>query len=179
MACQCLSRVIFPIEISRVSFRTMQEVVDSIRGRRTGRSGCSFAKVRMGWSDEMSRHIRANTTSNMPRVGLRTCRELGYAFSRWIAQDFGRRIRSQFQLSRRKKRMMESSRINLDGTWNFIHVDDRAMSPVEVRQIHVPSPWQAQFRDLRTRSGTGIYGRTIDIAQSWLVPSAAWRSVIR
>jgi hypothetical protein len=69
--------------------------------------------------------------------------------------------------------MMESSRINLDGTWNFIHVDDRAMSPVEVRQIHVPSPWQAQFRDLRTRSGTGIYGRTIDIAQSWLVPSAS------
>lgn len=64
---------------------------------------------------------------------------------------------------------MHDNRISLDGTWEFLHVaDDRLSGPAEVRQITVPSPWQAQFSDLRMRAGIGIYRRTIDIAEEWL-----------
>ncbi len=64
---------------------------------------------------------------------------------------------------------MQDNRISLDGTWEFLHVaDDRLSGPAEVRQITVPSPWQAQFSDLRMRAGIGIYRRTIDIAEEWL-----------
>ena len=60
---------------------------------------------------------------------------------------------------------MQDNRISLDGTWEFLHVaDDRLSGPAEVRQITVPSPWQAQFSDLRMRAGIGIYRRTIEIA---------------
>ena len=49
---------------------------------------------------------------------------------------------------------MQDNRISLDGTWEFLHVaDDRLSGPAEVRQIMVPSPWQAQFSDLRMRAG--------------------------
>ena len=64
---------------------------------------------------------------------------------------------------------MHDNRISLDGTWEFLHVaDDRLSGPAEVRQIVVPSPWQAQFADLRMRAGIGIYRRTIEIAEDWL-----------
>jgi Glycosyl hydrolases family 2, sugar binding domain/Glycosyl hydrolases family 2, TIM barrel domain/Glycosyl hydrolases family 2 len=64
---------------------------------------------------------------------------------------------------------MQDNRISLDGAWEFLHVaDDRLSGPAEVRQITVPSPWQAQFSDLRMRAGIGIYRRTIDIAEEWL-----------
>jgi hypothetical protein len=69
---------------------------------------------------------------------------------------------------------MHDSRITLDGTWEFLHVsDDRLSGPAEIRQIHVPSPWQAQFEDLRMRAGIGIYKREIDIAEEWL-RDAVW-----
>ena len=64
---------------------------------------------------------------------------------------------------------MHDNRISLDGTWEFLHVaDDRLSGPAEVRQITVPSPWQAQFSDLRMRAGIGIYRRSIEIAEDWL-----------
>nr|WP_210493377.1 sugar-binding domain-containing protein [Microvirga antarctica] len=64
---------------------------------------------------------------------------------------------------------MKDNRISLDGTWEFLHVaDDRLSGPAEVRQITVPSPWQAQFADLRMRAGIGIYRRTLDIPGDWL-----------
>src|SRR5918993_5389688 len=67
---------------------------------------------------------------------------------------------------------MQDNRISLDGTWEFLHVaDDRLSGPAEVRQITVPSPWQAQFSDLRMRAGIGIYRRTIEIDEAWLTDS--------
>ena len=35
-------------------------------------------------------------------------------------------------------------------------------------QITVPSPWQAQFADLRMRAGIGIYRRDFEIPEDWL-----------
>ena len=67
---------------------------------------------------------------------------------------------------------MHDSRISLDGTWEFLHVaDDRLSGPAEVRRITVPSPWQAQFADLRMRAGIGIYRRAVDIPEEWLTDS--------
>ena len=44
---------------------------------------------------------------------------------------------------------MLDNQIDLDGVWEFFHIaDDRLTGPAEVRQIVVPSPWQAQFHDL-------------------------------
>lgn len=64
---------------------------------------------------------------------------------------------------------MLDSRISLDGTWEFLHIgDDRLSGPAEIRSIVVPSPWQAQFADLRMRAGIGIYRRTVELAEDWL-----------
>ena len=64
---------------------------------------------------------------------------------------------------------MDDSRISLDGLWEFLHVaDDRLSGPAEIREITVPSPWQAQFSDLRMRAGIGIYRKTLDIGEDWL-----------
>jgi len=64
---------------------------------------------------------------------------------------------------------MQDNRISLDGDWEFLHVaDDRMSGPAEVREIVVPSPWQAQFQDLRMRAGIGIYRRQLDIPEDWL-----------
>jgi len=55
-------------------------------------------------------------------------------------------------------------KILLDGDWEFLYVaDDRQIEPIQVRRITVPGPWQAQFRDLRTRAGTGIYRRLFSL----------------
>jgi len=63
---------------------------------------------------------------------------------------------------------MLDSRISLDGTWEFLHVaDDRLSGPAEIRQITVPSPWQAQFSDLRMRAGIGIYRKNVEIPEEW------------
>lgn len=60
------------------------------------------------------------------------------------------------------------NRIPLDGSWDFLHfVEDYRARPVEWRQIQVPAPWQAQFRDLRMRGGTGIYRRAFVIPAGW------------
>ncbi|HEY8564256.1 MAG TPA: sugar-binding domain-containing protein [Beijerinckiaceae bacterium] len=67
---------------------------------------------------------------------------------------------------------MLDARISLDGTWDFLHIaDDRLSGPAEVREITVPSPWQAQFADLRMRAGIGIYRRTVTIPEAWLSDS--------
>ena len=64
---------------------------------------------------------------------------------------------------------MHDSRISLDGTWEFLHVaDDRLSGPAEIREIQVPSPWQAQFPDLRMRAGIGIYRKNIELSEDWL-----------
>src|SRR5919112_2060642 len=64
---------------------------------------------------------------------------------------------------------MQDNRISLDGTWEFLHVaDDRLSGPAEVREITVPSPWQAQFDDLRMSPGIGIYRRAVEIDEAWL-----------
>ena len=63
---------------------------------------------------------------------------------------------------------MKSERISLDGTWEFLHLaSERATEPITVRPIQVPGPWQAQFDDLRTRAGIGIYRRTFDLPDGW------------
>src|SRR6478735_2894614 len=64
---------------------------------------------------------------------------------------------------------MLDNQIDLDGVWEFLHIaDDRLTGPAEVRQIVVPSPWQAQFHDLRMRAGIGIYRRTVHVPADWL-----------
>lgn len=63
---------------------------------------------------------------------------------------------------------MDDRSISLDGTWNFLHVvEDYRARPVEWRNIAVPSPWQAQFPDLRMRAGTGLYRREVDVPVGW------------
>ena len=64
----------------------------------------------------------------------------------------------------------------LDGTWDFLHTSpDRNLKPVEIRQIQVPGPWQAQFDDLRMKAGTGIYRRWIDVPAGWRMGRAFLR----
>ena len=66
------------------------------------------------------------------------------------------------------------SPISLDGTWEFLHIaDDRLAGPAEVRPIEVPSPWQAQFSDLRMRAGIGIYRRGFELPAGW-IGDAVW-----
>src|SRR4051812_41105514 len=63
---------------------------------------------------------------------------------------------------------MITSRISLDGDWEFRHSyfgsADESGSP---RTISVPGPWQGQFADLRMRSGTAWYRREIDLPKGW------------
>jgi hypothetical protein len=63
---------------------------------------------------------------------------------------------------------MHSSRISLDGEWDFLHVvEDYRSRPVRWRRIQVPAPWQAQFSDLRMKAGTGLYRREVNIPPGW------------
>jgi len=63
---------------------------------------------------------------------------------------------------------MNDRSISLDGTWDFLHVvEDYRSRPVEWRSIAVPSPWQAQFPDLRMRAGTGLYRREVNVPVGW------------
>ena len=64
---------------------------------------------------------------------------------------------------------MHSSRISLDGEWDFLHVvEDYRSRPVRWRSIGVPGPWQAQFADLRMKAGMGVYRRDVNIPSGWL-----------
>jgi hypothetical protein len=55
--------------------------------------------------------------------------------------------------------------ISLDGIWDFMHAGTE--QTVQVRRAHVPSPWQAQFPDLRMKAGVGIYRRRFDVPRGW------------
>jgi hypothetical protein len=58
--------------------------------------------------------------------------------------------------------------LSLDGPWNFRHSDGPAAAPGPERTILVPGPWQAQFDDLRMRSGVGTYRREVVLAPEWI-----------
>jgi hypothetical protein len=61
-----------------------------------------------------------------------------------------------------------NAEISLDGEWEFLYAADGSpIGPAEVRPVQVPGPWQAQFPDLRTRAGIGIYRRHVDIPPGW------------
>lgn len=57
-------------------------------------------------------------------------------------------------------------RISLDGSWQF-QIDPTGGHEVaaiqEWRTVQVPLPWQAQFEDLRHKSGVGWYRRTVTL----------------
>lgn len=55
--------------------------------------------------------------------------------------------------------------IRLDGTWDFLHAGTE--ETVQIRRAHVPCPWQAQFADLRMKSGIGVYRRRFDVPRGW------------
>ncbi|HLZ08203.1 MAG TPA: glycoside hydrolase family 2 TIM barrel-domain containing protein, partial [Chloroflexota bacterium] len=60
--------------------------------------------------------------------------------------------------------------IDLDGAWEFQHDPGGALTPAELgpmRPILVPSPWQAQFDDLRLVSGVGWYRRSFAVPPEW------------
>jgi hypothetical protein len=58
--------------------------------------------------------------------------------------------------------------ISLDGTWDFLHSSpERQPRPIEIRQIQVPGPWQAQFADLRMKAGIGVYRCFVDVPAGW------------
>jgi hypothetical protein len=64
---------------------------------------------------------------------------------------------------------MHSSRISLDGEWDFLHVvEDYRSRPVRWRQVEVPAPWQARFPDLRMKAGTGLYRRDVTVPAEWI-----------
>jgi Glycosyl hydrolases family 2, sugar binding domain/Glycosyl hydrolases family 2/Glycosyl hydrolases family 2, TIM barrel domain len=63
---------------------------------------------------------------------------------------------------------VKENRLELDGIWTFLHVPNDSVSPAEVRSITVPGVWQAQFADLRTQAGIGIYHRRFTLSRDWL-----------
>ena len=62
---------------------------------------------------------------------------------------------------------MSAARISLDGRWDFKYLG-YGVKPAESRTILVPSPWQAQFADLRMRGGVAVYRREVQIPADWL-----------
>lgn len=52
--------------------------------------------------------------------------------------------------------------LSLDGEWEFRHASDGSM-----RVANVPSPWQAEFDDLRFVSGKAVYTRSFSCPASW------------
>ncbi|HZH28100.1 MAG TPA: glycoside hydrolase family 2 TIM barrel-domain containing protein [Azospirillaceae bacterium] len=63
---------------------------------------------------------------------------------------------------------MIACRVTLDGTWEFQHAAGPSAAPGRVRSIQVPGPWQAQFDDLRMKSGVGIYRRDVVLPEGWV-----------
>jgi hypothetical protein len=61
-----------------------------------------------------------------------------------------------------------TTRVSLDGLWDFLHTTHGASSArLDVRKIAVPAPWQARFPDLRMKAGIGIYKREVEIPSGW------------
>ena len=52
--------------------------------------------------------------------------------------------------------------LSLDGEWNF-----RLDGHGDWRTAVVPGPWQAQFNDLRTATGTATYAREFELPEAW------------
>jgi beta-galactosidase/beta-glucuronidase len=63
---------------------------------------------------------------------------------------------------------MLASCLSLDGSWEFRHAVNPSSALGDVRSIHVPSPWQAQFDDLRMKSGVGVYRRQVVLSDGWV-----------
>lgn len=63
---------------------------------------------------------------------------------------------------------MTDKTVELDGVWSFLHVSEDSIAPAEVRAITVPGVWQAQFGDLRTRAGIGLYRRAFELSSGWV-----------
>ncbi|HZS83572.1 MAG TPA: glycoside hydrolase family 2 TIM barrel-domain containing protein [Stellaceae bacterium] len=66
---------------------------------------------------------------------------------------------------------MRREMLSLDGRWDFAFCGDKAVSldAVEAwRECTVPSPWQAEFADLRERTGRAWYRRSFELPQGWL-----------
>ena len=68
---------------------------------------------------------------------------------------------------------MQRSRLSLDGSWDFTYCGLGA-EPGGTRRIQVPRPWQAQFEDLRTKGGVGLYERDIEVPEHLLDGRAAF-----
>ncbi len=51
--------------------------------------------------------------------------------------------------------------VSLDGAWDF------AFNGQELGTITVPSPWEAEFPQLREVAGTGVYERTFTLPKNW------------
>ncbi len=69
---------------------------------------------------------------------------------------------------------MERQRKSLDGFWQFLHdrystlrVEDLSLPHHLWRPIHIPSPWQAQFDDLRESTGTGWHRLHFRQPEGW------------
>ncbi|MEZ4616920.1 MAG: glycoside hydrolase family 2 TIM barrel-domain containing protein [Caldilineaceae bacterium] len=64
--------------------------------------------------------------------------------------------------------MSARTRFALDGRWQFQHdptAGNEVSAITEWREAQVPMPWQAQFADLRHRSGVGWYRRSFTLAE--------------
>lgn len=61
-------------------------------------------------------------------------------------------------------------RISLDGEWQFQIDPDGTLTPERItawRTTTVPTPWQAQFDDLRNYSGVAWYQRVVTLPPDW------------
>jgi hypothetical protein len=63
---------------------------------------------------------------------------------------------------------VKKARISLDGIWEFQYLGASASALAGMRNILVPSPWQAQFPDLSMRGGVAVYRRGVDVPADWL-----------
>ena len=64
--------------------------------------------------------------------------------------------------SKRVDQIGVREKLSLDGSWEFRHSTDDVL-----RSAQVPSPWQAQFDDLRFVSGKAIYSRKFSLPAGW------------
>ncbi len=64
----------------------------------------------------------------------------------------------------------ERRRLSLDGEWDF-----RFEGHDKWRKTNVPSPWQAEFEDLRRASGTATYLKTFVLPRGWAEQQVAVR----
>src|SRR4051794_29087605 len=68
------------------------------------------------------------------------------------------------------------ARLSRGGEWHFAFGGEGVVPLAEVadwRPCTVPAPWQAQFADLRERSGRAWYRRTFELPAGWIPSSTA------